>query len=499
MTETNLRRRLSELLPAYEKYADEEYCADNIAFSQFDYYIVNRLSLFVGEKDFDFERLEVILKSISDAMPSIIHIFEKPYLHLKETEELLPIEAVRKINADTLGYAAVHSQLWDGGSPGELRPRRLMTEKIDDDYAIYENRLFAATVNRILEYLEKNGISLRNRILTSRTLNFNLLEHLNHRNYFLGLGQLYTGYSRNFEDKNPRAVKDYSAILKINRALRSRLHYRVYRNNRNTPDIVHPKTTNVLLMNRYYNSVYRLNTFLREANPLPEPLSDEGCAEFYRRYSRYCAAMLLFSVINFGFSCEADTRLDLCAPDCTFTCGRISLRTETVREGFSTSFRLTFDGGKKYSVLLDVMNTANDTLIGSVDETVSLVPVMGNDADAVAVSVTDVNSFRRIQQIILRGMIYSDTVLDTCPFCGYPLEKNGKTGYYCGNCAMEISLHECSGNGKAYYATSIRGLSPDYEAGISPDDISSCFYYRNITAVTPEGDFVCPYCGKVEF
>ena len=130
------------------------------------------------------------------------------------------------------------------------------------------------------------------------------------------------------------------------------------------------------------------------------------------------------------------------------------------------------------------------------DEYVYVTPYEGKD---LFISINNIESFRRIQQVLLRGMIYSDSKRDICPFCGGNLvERN--TDYVCEKCSTLISQRICPETSKNYFITSI----DNYEMSI--DDTKSkwlrhrqhesLLHFRNITPLK-NGEFVCPYCKKV--
>jgi uncharacterized Zn finger protein (UPF0148 family) len=124
----------------------------------------------------------------------------------------------------------------------------------------------------------------------------------------------------------------------------------------------------------------------------------------------------------------------------------------------------------------------------------------------VYINIEDIDSFRRIQQVILKGMIYSDTKRDVCPFCGGKLYKDPYQGFYqCNDCMTQIKNNVCKETKESYFYTDIAHLK---KYGIKKSDfkhdeywfyekeIESLMYYRNITKINHKGDIICPSCGK---
>jgi ribosomal protein S27AE len=123
-------------------------------------------------------------------------------------------------------------------------------------------------------------------------------------------------------------------------------------------------------------------------------------------------------------------------------------------------------------------------------------------------SLFDIESFRRIQQILLRGMIYSDHQRDICPFCGDSLRYVEPEGdaprYECGKCRTDLFSGICPTAGLPYSYTRIRN-----HKATAPSDhrtlqdpllyqryLEAQMHFRNITPIGEDGKIICPRCGK---
>ncbi len=141
------------------------------------------------------------------------------------------------------------------------------------------------------------------------------------------------------------------------------------------------------------------------------------------------------------------------------------------------------------------------------DEYLLCTPVPGQGRDAVLVDISNIESFRRLQQIVLRAMVYSDTEREVCPFCGEKLAENnlkaasGGRVYECSSCRTEIHEDICRETGKPFLFTTISDLKPgvfdDGELWLKERRAESAMYFRNITAIDENNSPVCPHCGKV--
>ncbi len=123
----------------------------------------------------------------------------------------------------------------DGYKDNEVKPSKLLTKTYEDDYGIYENRVFCDLVDDVLAFARKEIRFLREMIYTNRTIEINLLERVNHLNYFLALGKLHTGYSRNFDSYYDIAARCLNKLQFISNSIIPRLKRPVYKNNRLRP------------------------------------------------------------------------------------------------------------------------------------------------------------------------------------------------------------------------------------------------------------------------
>ncbi|MDE5715514.1 MAG: hypothetical protein K2I42_05210, partial [Anaeroplasmataceae bacterium] len=127
------------------------------------------------------------------------------------------------------------------------------------------------------------------------------------------------------------------------------------------------------------------------------------------------------------------------------------------------------------------------------------------------ISISNIESFRRIQQIILRTMIYTDEKRVECPFCNHQLtqvkqEEEISSFYICPSCRTEIHQGFCSTEKKKYFYTRIANLpknrvrEEDYakeDRWLYRQKAEGQMFYRNITKLTNDGEEICPHCKQV--
>ena len=233
----------------------------SLNYIEFDYYTVNKVNLFSMNESFDFDMLEMTLNKIIDTLPAIKRIFAKPLIHLKDDDIVLPVESVHKIDYKTIANASCHSELWENiNDDGTLKPRKLLTKMNVDNYSIYENKVFKYCIDFILSYINSNYRILREIMYNNRSLSFNLLDRLDHIDYYLALGKLHTGYIRNFEKNYSLIERNINKMQYLINVISSRLNKNVYKKNKDVKlsnNLVLRKT-NILKMHKDYHQIYNL-------------------------------------------------------------------------------------------------------------------------------------------------------------------------------------------------------------------------------------------------
>ena len=162
----------------------------------------------------------------------------------------------------------------------------------------------------------------------------------------------------------------------------------------------------------------------------------------------------------------------------------------------------TLDGVKTSAIIaLGQSLRADEVLLTEPFEEETLYP------EALFISVEAIDSFRRIQQALLRAMVESDVIRDECPFCAGKLHPRKKDGAYeCESCHTLIRETHCLKTGKPYVYTDIASFKkiPVNPALFGKNEtwrfnrrVEASLFFRNITKITPKGEFICPECGEV--
>ena len=480
-----------------------EYLKENkeISFLEFDYQTGNNITLFLStSSNVDIDDVSKVEMAILKTMPSIKRIFQKPFIHLVEHDSLVPIEACRTIDNKTITYLSMHSENWQDIKDDEVLPRKLLTRIYRDNYSIYENIVFAYTINLILNYIRKNIHLMKDLLDNSQSIEVNYFEKLDHLQYYLALAKLHTSYIRNYNKDAQKVLALLDSLMDINSKITSRLHRPVYlKNYKKTKNLI-LKSTNILNMQRDYHQVYKLARFfqLEKLDQKDKFIIDK---EFETYYKNYILCLLIFSISNFSFVSNKDSTINFDNVDISFNFKVYNLNVK--KEENIDAFVLNFKNDKEYKICLIPYqeNISDDKdkleeLKTKYDEIIYAEPFYSKDDKYIYLSINNLNSFRRIQQLLLRGMIYSTTNYQICPFCGEKLTKE-KDGYLCKHCFTKITKRHCPVKDADYMETSI------FKFNISPDeeekkiDTESYLHYRNITSIASATEFICPHCNKV--
>lgn len=503
---------------AEDDYADILKFAENrggMTYRDFDAQLLKQVNLFALPEYYDFDALLSVLGKMVSALPAIKRIFARPISRLKDNSVILPVESVQVINNRTVIHASAHSELWENVTSEGLKPRKLMTLNHIDTYSIYENIAFVKAVNTMLSFVSKNMKLLRNMLYAHRDINVNLLERENHLSYFLAIGKLHIGYVRDHDKNRQTALNCLDKLIFIDRTLRARLNCQLYTQcNKQSRKPLTLKKTNIFRSHKDYRAIYNLLKWFYESDTDTELDVEQTAVTTDERYGAYCAMVSVFAAGHFNFEFPEDALIDFKNPHAaaTFDRWRLDIRKITCGELSALEFIISKD--REYKIILLPVTDGKEAKKLEIlreqikaDEYIAADPTE-SDGGKLYISLYDLDSFRRLQQIFLRGMIAADETRDVCPFCGKPISKSDKDGEYeCETCRTVISEMLCPNTVKSYTVTSIKNFVPDENERIDPTlkrdkqlyarYAETRMYFRNITHITENREPICPHCGAV--
>jgi len=502
-------KRFSVLLDSINEFVKKHQI---LTYIEFDYYVVHDMTLFSVEPDFDFEKLEKTIHNIKKSIPAVKRIFTKPIIVLKDTDDVLPVENARIINQNTLLHIANHGQYVANITNKGIKPRKLLTRIYEDDYSIYENIIFCNYIDEVLSIIKRNRKTLNTLLYASDIMKFNLLEKLNHLNYFLALGKLHTGYIRDFSQYFNLSKELLNELSSISKAINPRLYRPVYKKNSVRNKNLYLKKTNIFISQKDYRLVYKTyKNLINDQIKTDDLLETFDFEELNKNYLIYVQILTLFSIGHFNFEMNPNMKINLDSLDVTFNYKEweINVFNNNMKEIFlyfkkDTTYKIVITSNEldtktinSYKKLYGV----NEILLANHFEEEYL------NRNDLYITMEDIDSFRRIQQVILKGMIYSDTKRDVCPFCGGKVHKDMYKGFHqCNDCMTQIKEGLCEETKKTYFFTDNAHLKKyvikksDFkkdEYWYYDKQVEGLMYFRNITKINENSDIICPHCKKV--
>ena len=482
----------------------------SFTYGEFDGYVLNDISLFDVPGDEQFSAIEKELDEILKALPSIRRIFARPLIRLRDTHETVPVEQAHVIDNYTFSHAARHSEIWEDITKDGIKPRKLMAVGRTETYMLYENLVLTKVIDEVLRVLARARMLLLDALYDFTDMQFNFLDRTYHDFFFLAMGKLHVEYARAHTQHYSAYARCVDKIRFIEKALRPRLSSALYLECKKKKGKVTLKKSNAFRLHKDYREVYRLALILerRKDNSQDNGEDDNGCNE---GDTIFCTLISMFAVGHFRFSFDRQAVLDLNDFDSNASFGEWKLNVRAVRSdghrGILYSlkkdreYRICMVIGSRRDVSFDEMQRFRENI--PADEYLFANPESFGEKDVVYLSLYNIDSFRRIQQIILRGMIYSDETMSICPFCGHSTEKTDD-GYECPMCRSEVKKHTCPETGKEYFTSGIKKFVPANKTMKNERDpflhdryAEASLHFRNITPMDANQAMVCPHCGKV--
>jgi len=547
-----LTRQGAEIINSYKVVGGYISGLKRLNAMQFDYEIGRSISLCAFFKPEESMYDENLVEQITRAMPFFNNIFRQPVIHLREDYIVQDVDAVKRVDRHTVKELFKHPRHWKDVEDGVVVPNRLHTKVYDDDYCIYENRIFKCVVDMMLSFLGNRIRSLSSVIMAlNQRTELDPINGLNHIGYFSAIGKLYAGFINNTEAINfinelyKRSAKPYKELF-------SHTNSRVYKMNRKTRSISGTvNKTNIFTMHKDYKHVYRIWDLLSKNKESDANLHDIQM-QSQTHYEKYCQALALFSSNYFSFARKPE--------DIVLTKGHVhatlvyhdwvlridieplpsinvnAVKLEMTNQGLTKSVLLIpisyhFGTEKQpyYEHVLKKLHVQGHHF----DKYVFLEPFLYDEPEhydysrmiwlnektrleygILPISISDINSFQRIQKVVFEQMVYTmqkdatrfcpttlaPIVISTCAFCGNELGQT-VNGFACSRCKLVYEEHTCKNCSTPFRATFIdRSVDINKDRNIEYINTLPRFYrdeklymYRNTTDLTDIG-VKCPNC-----
>lgn len=506
-TRSEILIRLKDGLKSIDEFKSHK---EDFTYSEFDYYTSHSLKLFYVEPDFDFVKVSQTLDALINALPAIKRIFSKPIITLEDIPEVLPVEIVSRFDNNTFTYLGTHSNdVEDIKNNGEIKPRKLLTKIYEDYYSIYENVIFANFIEETMKYLRISMLNIENILSIVDIMGFNLLDRSNHTSYFLALGKLHTSYRRDFDAYLEMSKSLFNKIEFILAEIKPRLKKPVYAKNKGKKRHLALKKTNIFTMQKDYKKIYNLYKYYIKNNLIKNDLNEEEIEKVNNDYVSFNQVMAIFAAGHFNFETKLNDKIAFDNFNIDFAFKKWNLN---ISSPDNKCIILNFLKDRNYKILLKpTLEVIDDDELSSLiaqyncNEGYFTQPFSNdfNSKNKIFISMDDVDSFRRIQQLLLKGMVYSDKSKDECPFCHSILHYDDKTHQHiCENCGTIIKDVICATENKQYTYTSIKNHAlKDKNEVINkkPWDkrtYEGNMFFRNITKIDEYNRLICPICNK---
>ena len=528
------------LAKTYKPCAD--FCNANqiMDYLQFDYKVGNELSLCTFFDVGIIAHAESLINAIKKTSPFLLNIFKRPVIHLKENYVTRPVDAVQRVDRETVNNLFRHPENWKSIDRDGIVPERLLTKIYDDDYCIYENRVFRSLMDKIFLFLQSRIYNLSELLdVFHGNINIDKMDGHNHPNYYIAIGKLYQGFSK------AKAPVDISEMLLKASTLYSTLAGNkgqlVYRRNKPSKSVLlNVKKTNILSMHKDYKHVYKLVQILDERNfKLLDENDEVDAMSCQANYENFCQMLILFAVTNFNVDYDPQKTVyenkklnlklrfwdkwDVTLSDSNASVGQI--RTIEMRTTHGTdTFKYLFipmsyyyghDKTAQYESITKLMSETG----AKYDRYIFLEPFPFDFSEyysynvsllyknkllhyaALPVSTSDIYSFRRIQKLLLTCMLESDYSHNICAFCGdtFTVKDNRRV---CNKCLLvieHIACINCKRNFIITYNDKDKGKKQKNEKHEIMKYLPGFYLkekkylFKDITEIS-ETTCICPFC-----
>lgn len=249
----------------------------------------------ITSREFDIEKA-------LDYTRRIPHVFYKPKQHLKQINEIRLAAVASRIGQESIRYLAAHSEHWKGIRANGLIPDRLLARVLEEDLAIYENKVaktlvdeFMRTVTRLR--LETMDCQLQINMDDSHSLSSEQKSYFKARDALLkGLDDEDLYIQQEILSEQTEKLNE---ILNLLSECKATQLYRLLR--RSVPIRGKLKQTNIFMKDKYYKYVYKLWDLLEGTNKVG---IKEIAKPIEKEYDTFCRVLLLFALRYYNFQAE---------------------------------------------------------------------------------------------------------------------------------------------------------------------------------------------------
>jgi len=270
----------------------------------------------VPEKVFeDTAKLNEFEKTLSKTIDAghLHQIAYQPRTDIRYDEELVDISRAKKISNKAHRYLAVHSETWQRRTLAGVYPKKLLAKISDDDYLIYENKVFARLLDRIKVFLQQRYRELNEQI---KNIDEALELEKADENYYKLTALLCVLWSQNLSnEKSEKTLKQLTKISNINLELQDAivklqsfgLYSKISQPHKKISNQLHK--TNILMHDQHYRHAGILWTRLNYQSNQSEDLAKklEANRIFQKNYNQYALLVILRAFDELKFNITQDS------------------------------------------------------------------------------------------------------------------------------------------------------------------------------------------------
>lgn len=101
------------------------------------------------------------IDTVENCLFSLEQIVKKPKSFIKEERELVNVEKARRVDGAAVRHLATHTEFVKEVNPdGTVRPSKVLTRSLEEELAVYENRVIYALIRRLKIFIEDRYVVL---------------------------------------------------------------------------------------------------------------------------------------------------------------------------------------------------------------------------------------------------------------------------------------------------------------------------------------------------
>ena len=252
-------------------------------------------------------------------------ISDRPRRDLRYDDLVAPVARARRLATSALSHLASHSDCWQQRTLSGVQPRKVLARFSEDDYAIYENRLYKRLLDRLDRHLARRLARIRGvNARLARALEFQDSEqtHFRLRQDICRLwGESYLDDKTGMQlEAGKRALSEIEAQLRAIRGLKQRGLYPLVPAASVVPAQVH--RTNILNHDPHYRHLPPLWESLKDEREERQMRPEERLAkhqQLHLAYRDYVGLVLRRALERYGLQGGQGDRLEFGWAGITFS------------------------------------------------------------------------------------------------------------------------------------------------------------------------------------